>query len=333
MFTKRSFPFNPEIGSVAIPNFDGLKKIIPAEEMQVPLSPPGTGSWVYHKYHSFHDFPDRYGKVKDVEDYCKKVQIVSYEQYRALQESFNYKMWEWYTGMLVWKNQNPWTALRGSFYDYFLDYQGGYFGYKHGATPLHIQLNLNDSVVCAFNQTLHPIENGTGVIRLFDLHGKLLSEKNVPLSLDAQANILLGKVELPKSGNGIFFLRLLLLDKKGKELDENFYWLTTKAKSYEALNELGSVRLAAKAKKTLDGKTVLTITNPGSETAFFIRLKVTDEHGTALLPVYLDENYFTLLPGESRKVRLDLSGSAPVLSGGRYLVTEGWNSGLSRTKL
>ena len=333
MFTKRSFPFNPEIGSVAIPNFDGLKKIIPAEEMQVPLSPPGTGSWVYHKYHSFHDFPDRYGKVKDVEDYCKKVQIVSYEQYRALQESFNYKMWEWYTGMLVWKNQNPWTALRGSFYDYFLDYQGGYFGYKHGAAPQHIQLNLNDSVVCAFNQTLHPIENGTGVIRLFDLHGKLLLEKKVPLSLDSQAKKLLGKVELPKSGNGLYFLRLLLLDKKGKELDENFYWLTVKAKSYEALNELQPIHLAVKAKKTLEGKTVLTITNPGSETAFFIRLKVTDEHGTVLLPVYLDENYFTLLPGESRKVRLDLSGSAPVLSGGRYLVTEGWNSGLSRTKL
>ena len=69
--------------------------------------------------------------------------MVSYEQYRALQEAFNYKMWDWYSGMLVWKNQNPWTALRGSFYDYYLDYKGGYFGFKHGAAPVHIQLNLN----------------------------------------------------------------------------------------------------------------------------------------------------------------------------------------------
>ena len=333
MFLKRSFPFNPEIGSVALPNFDGLKKIIPEEEMQVPLSAPGTGSWAYHKYHSFHDFPDRYGKVKGVEDYCKKVQIVSYEQYRALQESFNYKMWEWYTGMLVWKNQNPWTALRGSFYDYFLDYQGGYFGYKHGATPLHIQLNLNDSVVCAFNQTLRKVENGSAVIRLFDLHGKLLSERKEQLSLDPQAKKLLGKVELPKSGNGLFFLRLQILAENGQKQDENFYWLTTKAKSYEALNELGPAKLVTTVRKNLAGKTVLTLSNPGKETAFFIRLSVEDQNGTTLLPVYLDENYFTLLPGESRKVRLDLSGSAPVLSGGRYLVAEGWNSGISRTKL
>ena len=81
------------------------------------------------------DFPDRYGKVKDIKDFCMKAQLVSYEQYRALQEAFNHKMWDWYTGMLVWKNQNPWTALRGFFYDYYLDYTGGYFGYKHGAEP------------------------------------------------------------------------------------------------------------------------------------------------------------------------------------------------------
>jgi len=333
MFTKRSFPFNPEIGSVAIPNFDGLKKIIPSEEMQVPASAPGTGSWAYHKYHSFHDFPDRYGKVKDLEDYCKKVQIVSYEQYRALQESFNYKMWEWYTGMLIWKNQNPWTALRGSFYDYFLDYQGGYFGYKHGAAPMHVQLNLDDSVVCILNQTLRKIENGTAVIRLFDLHGKLISERNEPISLDSQAKKLSGKVVLPKSENGLYFLRLLLRDEKGKELDENFYWLTTKTKSYDALNELGPARLVTTVRKNLAGKSLLTISNPGKETAFFIRLTVQDQNGTPVLPFYLDENYFTLLPGESRKIRFDLSGSAPVLSGGRYLVTEGWNTKLSRIKL
>ena len=235
--------------------------------------------------------------------------------------------------MLVWKNQNPWTALRGSFYDYFLDYQGGYFGYKHGAAPIHIQLNLNDSIVCAFNQTVQRMEDVTAVIRLFDLHGKLLSERKEPLTLDPQAKKLLGKVELPKSGNGLSFLRLLLLDKRGKELDENFYWLTAKAKSYEALNELSPVELVTKSRKGTGGKTVLTITNPGKESAFFIRLTVANEQGTTLLPVYLDENYFTLLPGESRKVRLDLSGSAPVLSGGRYLVTEGWNSALSLTKL
>ena len=134
-------------------------------------------SWTYHKYLPLMDFPDRYGKVKDIRDFCFKAQLVSYEQYRALAEGFNYKMWDWYSGMLVWKNQNPWTALRGSFYDYYLDYNGGYFGYKHGAEPIHIQLNLNDSVVCVLNQTAGKISSATASVLLYDMHGKLISEK------------------------------------------------------------------------------------------------------------------------------------------------------------
>ena len=81
--------------------------------LSLPLPSRGTGSWLYHKYLPLNDFPTRYGKVKDIEDFCLKAQMVSYEQYRALQEGFNYKMWDWYSGMLIWKNQNPWTALRG----------------------------------------------------------------------------------------------------------------------------------------------------------------------------------------------------------------------------
>lgn len=325
MFTKRSFPLNPEIGSVGIPNFDGLKKIIPEEEMQVPRTANGTGSWAYHKYHSFHDFPDRYGKVRDVEDYCRKAQIVSYEQYRSLQEAFNYKMWEWYSGMLVWKNQNPWTALRGSFYDYYLDCQGGFYGFKHGAAPLHIQLNLNDSSVCVLNQTASVLEKGIAVIRLFDLHGKMLSGQEETISLESHSKKLLNKIVLPKSGNGLFFLRLQLKDVNGNELDENFYWLSDRAKSYEAFNELESVKLQLKVSKSPDGKKMVTVGNPGKETAFFIRLKVTDEKGATLSPVYMDENYFTLLPGESRTVKIDLNSLIPASATPLKINAEGWN--------
>ncbi len=333
IFIKRSFPFNPEIGSIGIPNFDGLKKIIPQDEMQVPLKAPGTGSWAYHKYHSLRDFPDRYGKTKDVEDYCKKSQIVSYEQYRALQEAFNYKMWEWYTGMLVWKNQNPWTALRGSFYDYYLDYQGGYFGYKHGAAPLHIQLNLNDSAVCVLNQTAIKAENARAVIRLYDLHGKLISRQNESVNLEPQTKQLFGKISLPHTANGLFFLRLELIDQKGRQLDENFYWLTAKAKSYEALNELKPVKLKVAVSKTASGENSLKVSNPGRETAFFIRIKVVDEKGTTVLPVYLDENYFTLLPGETRKVIIDLNSPLQKPSGRLFVLTEGWNCTPARINL
>jgi mannosylglycoprotein endo-beta-mannosidase len=324
VFLERSFPFNPETGSIGIPNFEGLKKIIPENELIPPQRFREGRSWSYHKYLPLLDFPDRYGKVKDIRDFCFKAQLVSYEQYRALQEGFNYKMWEWYSGMLVWKNQNPWTALRGFFYDYYLDYTGGYFGYKHGAAPLHIQLNLNDSAVCVLNQTAVRSADLTAVTELFDMHGRLLSDTERGLSLDAQSLKLLDRINLPQGTDEVFFLRLRL-KHYSELLDENLYWLSNKKHSYEKLNGLEKVTTVTSVKR--DGKegAVIEISNPSDETAFFIRLKVVNLKDELVLPVFLSDNYITLLPGDTRKIGLDLSSVQVQAGNDLKLVIEGWN--------
>ena len=325
IFTDRSFPFNPETGSIGIPNYDGLQKIIPQEEMVPPQGPRPGKSWQYHKYLPLMDFPDRYGKVKDIQDFCFKAQMVSYEQYRALQEGFNFKMWEWYSGMLVWKNQNPWTALRGSFYDYYLDYQGGYFGYKHGAAPLHIQLNLNDSVVCIVNQKAVKTNALSARILLYDMHGKLISEKKNDVTLQAHSVQLIEKVALPVNTDEVFFLKLQLADQE-KIVDENLYWLSNKHHSYEKLNELQKVTVKSEIKKSTEGLSEIKLSNPGNETAFFIRLKVTNANGELVLPAYFTENFLTLLPGEDKVIELDLrTGKCAGGLTGIKLVIEGWN--------
>ena len=331
-FTERSFPFNPETGNIGIPNIEGLKKIIPENELFPPETPRGTKSWLYHKYLPLNDFPGRYGKVKDIGDFCMKAQLVSYEQYRALQEGFNYKMWDWYTGMLIWKNQNPWTALRGFFYDYFLDYTGGYFGYQHGAEPVHIQFNLNDSVVCALNQTPQNLDYLTSHIRLYDLHGNLLSEQKQELNLDAHTTRLLGKVELPGKDSGVFFLRLSLMNKD-KMMDENLYWLSNKGASYEQLNKLEKAKVELSARKSGLGKARVSITNHGSETAFFIRLKMVKEKNELVLPVFLSDNYITLMPGETKWLDIDYTGSLKQGQNKIRLVAEGWNVPLQEAEL
>ncbi len=321
IFTERSFPFNPETGSIGIPNYEGLQRIIPADEMMPPQGNRTSRSWTYHKYLPLLDFPGRYGKVKDIRDFCFKAQIVSYEQYRALQEGFNYKMWDWYSGMLVWKNQNPWTALRGFFYDYYLDYTGGYFGYRHGAAPVHIQLNLNDSAVCVINQTPENLTGLTASTILYDLHGRIISEKKEDLNLKAQDVILLKKVVLPGTDE-VFFLKLIL--RQGdKQVDENIYWLSSKPHSYEKLNSLEKVTVDASVSKNTDGRHTLMIVNNGKGTAFFMRLKIMNPAGELVLPVYFSENYFTLMPGDEKQVEADLS-SADVSKGSK-LVIEGWN--------
>jgi hypothetical protein len=324
IFTERSFPFNPETGSIGIPNYDGLIKFIPEEELFPPQGSRPGRSWQYHKYLPLMDFPDRYGKVKDIQDFCFKAQLVSYEQYRALQEAFNYKMWDWYAGMLVWKNQNPWTALRGFFYDYYLDYTGGYFGFKHAASPLHIQLNLNDSVVCAINQTAVITKPLLARIKLYDLHGELISENKKEIVLGAHSLQLLNKVNLPVGASEIFFLKLQLSEDE-RLIDENLYWLSNKHHSYEQLNELQKVNIKAEIKNNTDGRSII-ISNPENETAFFIRLKVINDKNELVLPVYFTENYLTLMPGEEKGINLDLSAARSSTGMNNLkLVIEGWN--------
>ncbi|HAM11406.1 MAG TPA: hypothetical protein DCP74_14325, partial [Bacteroidales bacterium] len=131
------------------------------------------------------------------------------------------------------------------------------------------------------------------------MHGKLLSEENKDITLQAHGMELLNKVALPENTNEVFFLKLQLTDRD-KVVDENLYWLSNMQHSYEKLNELGKVTVTTEINKTGEGQSVIKISNPENETAFFIRLKVTDSSNELVLPVYFTENYITLLPGDAK---------------------------------
>ena len=52
-------------------------------------------------------------------------------------------MWTRYSGMLIWKTQNPWAGLRGQLYDWLLAQTGGLYGARAACETLHVQLNLH----------------------------------------------------------------------------------------------------------------------------------------------------------------------------------------------
>jgi len=279
-----------------------MRKIMDEKDLQkLPGKSSVNDVWRYHKYLGYDKSIDQYGKPDGIDDFCKKAQLVNYEQYRALQEGFNAGMWTRYSGMLVWKNQNPWTALRGQFYDVFLEQNGGFYGYQHGAKPLHVQLNLSDSCVCLVNQTLADEKDLQVSAGLFDIHGKSLSTDLYPASIAAGKISVLKKINTSGLHEDVCFLRLKLLNAKGQDIDGNFYWLSKPGMSYEKLNELKPVSLQLEYKEN-----IALITNPTNETAFFIRLKVLDQKsGELALPVFMSDNYFSLFPGEKKEITID----------------------------
>lgn len=328
-FTFTSYPFNPELGSVGVPNVETMRRMMDEKDLTPPVGDKVNPVWRYHKYLGYDQSIASYGPVSGIEDFCKTAQLVNYEQYRALQEGFNAGMWKTYTGMLVWKNQNPWTALRGQFYDVFLEQNGGFYGYRHGASPLHIQLNLNDTSACVVNQTLTDANEVSVHAGLFDIHGKPLTSDIYSGSFKANSVTVLKKIATSNIKEDVYFLRLQLKSKEGQLLDENFYWLSHSGKNYTKLNELKPVSLKSEIRKDDSGKMRATVSNPTAETAFFVRLKPVEKAGgEPVVPVFFSENYFTLLPGESCTVEVDCTLLPKEVNPENLLVEpEPWNAG------
>jgi len=307
-FITQSYPFNPELGSVGMPNVETMRKMMAETDLQPPQRDRVNRVWRYHKYIGYGNYIKQLGEISGIEDFCKKAQLVNYEQYRALQEGFNAGMWDKYTGMLVWKNQNPWTSLRGQFYDVYLEQNGGFYGYRHGALPLHIQLNLNDSSICIQNQTYFDAKDLLIESELFDIHGSSIKKNSSKVSVGANTYKVTRKLFGNKKPGGFYFARLRLKNSRGELLDENLYWLTNKESDWLELEGLKMAEIQVGVTKNENGSLTTTIQNTGHETAFFLRMKISNKNsGELVLPVFMDDNYFTLFPGEKRQIGIDVS--------------------------
>ena len=139
------------------------------------------------------------------------------------------------------------------------------------------------------------------------MHGKLLSEQNNKVTLNAHEVKMLNKVILPSNTDQVFFLRLILKDQEGT-IDENLYWLTNKKHSYEKLNELEKVTpITLSLKEAILVMPQLKFPIRAKKPPFSYRLKVLNNKDELVLPSFFTENYFTLLPGDIKKVDLDFS--------------------------
>jgi mannosylglycoprotein endo-beta-mannosidase len=335
-FTNKFSPFNPAIGSVGFPNITSLRKIMDESDLVPPWIEKNMNSgkeevnstWTYHKYLGYGDFIERYGEVKGIEDFSMKAQLNNYEQTRSLQEGFNAGMWKWYTGMLVWKSQNPWTALRGQFYDTFLDQNAGFYGYKHASQPLHIQLNLDDTTVCIVNTIPKDRKDLSVKAIIYDIHGKILSNNEISISVKANSVTDTLNLKLPGTGGPIYFIRLSLINMKTNSvLDENLYWISSAKGDYTNFNDLAEANVSVTVNRTSSFKLLAEIRNTGGETAFFMKgMIINKTTGNQVLPVYMDDNYITLFPGEKKIIEVDLY-NINAEDASKLLVFEmdGWN--------
>ena len=305
-----------------------------------------AGGGEFKDIHVFQQALDaRYGKSSTVEEFARKAQVMAYEGHRAMFEAFGRNKYT-STGVIQWMLNNAWPGMIWHLYDWYLRPGGSYFGAKKANEPLHVQYSYDDRSVVVVNSYYRAFTGLKVEARVYNLD---LSEKfSREAAFDAAEDSSTRLFTLPEMAglSSTYFVRLRLSDAAGKMLSENFYWLSTAPETldwpksdwyhtptktfadYSALQSLPPVELKASSETAAHGEervTTVTVSNPGRALAFAIRLKVKKgAEGDEILPVLWEDNYFALLPGETRRVTAtwqarDLGRATPVVE------IQGWN--------
>jgi exo-1,4-beta-D-glucosaminidase len=226
------------------------------------------------------------------------------------------------TGVIQWMLNNAWPSMIWHLYDYYLRPGGGYFGTKKACEPLHAQFAYNDRGVDVVNDLQESFAGLKVEAELLNLDGtsKWKNAASVDVGPDKVARAFV--VPKPKDLSTTHFLRLRVSDAKGALRSDNLYWLSTRedvldwkntkwfytpTKVHGDLTALAGLSPTTLAVSTRfgagdEGSAVVRLQNTGKAVAFQVRLKVVDGKGEEILPVYWDDNYVTLFPGEEREV-------------------------------
>jgi exo-1,4-beta-D-glucosaminidase len=327
----------------AVPPRESLEKFIPKDHLW-----PIDDVWNFHagkeRFTTINVFTDgmtrRYGVATSLDDYERKAQAITYDGERAMFEAYGRNKYT-STGVIQWMLNNSWPSLIWHLYDYYLVPAGGYFGTKKAMEPIHVQFSYDDNAVAVVNSTYEALKGLKVSAKIYNIDAKEMTSKETSLDLDADGTA--KAFELPNvSGlSPTYFLKLWLHDSSGKLVSENFYWLSTKLDTLDwskrkdtvytpqkdfgdltGLNNLPQVKLEVGAKMEQDsakGSTRVSVRNPSGSVAFMVHLRLTrGKGGDDIVPILWEDNYFSLLPGESREIsasydKAALEGATAVL--------------------
>ncbi len=325
-----AYGFNTETGPGAqVPPLESLKKMIPQDHLW-----PVDEVWNFHcalldfsKLDRFiHALDQRYGGADTVEQFAQKAQMLNYELMRPMFEAFQAHKFS-ATGVIQWMLNAAWPKLYWQLYDYYLMPNGAFYGAKKACQPLHLIYRYGFNDIFLANDFNYPIENLLAKIRIFDIHSQKIFEKSLALNInEIESKHIFQLPHLPNL-SPTYFLDLRLYNAQGDQIDDNFYWLSTKADVLDYDARAGAWQFHTPSKEYADF-TLLTnlprvkintahvfqkigteqrisvdLENRSQQIAFFIELKVTGgTSGEPILPIFWTDNYLSLLPGEKRKV-------------------------------
>ena len=340
--------FNPEYGAPTLPTVEVLREMMDEKDLW-PINKP---VWDYLDGDGFHgmtgkyrDLVNKYGVSSSIDEYAKKAQLLGAMNAKSIWEVWNENKFgygdRYCSGLLFWYHNSPTRQVCGRMWDWSLEPTAYLYHTQHSLEPLHVQFEYLKNTVSIYNDYFQTFKNYQLKADIYDLNSKKISTQTKQIDLipeDAVLNNQL-KLDFSKVVTSVQFIHLQLNDAEGKIVSSNFYWrssdpylgkqtLTGPATAgFEPLAGMKKVNLQTKyaVKESNHFYTIeLEIKNPTSTIAFFTQLQLLDEASKPIRPSYYTDNFFSLLPGESKHVIIETQ--QPVFADLKTtVVVKGWN--------
>ena len=313
-----AFGWNTETGIGAnLPQLESLKRMIP-EEALWPLS----DVWDYHCTASSSAMNTTkvlqetvnglYGGFDSLEDFVRKAHAVDYDGTRAMFEAFRVRVPK-STGIVQWMLNSAWPSLYWQLYDWYGIPTAGYYGTKKACEPIQLLFDYATRKVYAVNESGDAAPHALqATLKVFDADSKLIGQETKAIKVGYRE--VLPVFDLKRYDGKPHFVALALTDESGPVAD-NFYCLPAKDNEYNwkktnwyitpvtAYADLAFVfkQPEADVEMSVEGNKV-TLTNKSGVIAYQNILKAKDASGNLVPSAFWSDNFFPLLPGETRTV-------------------------------
>lgn len=338
--------FNPEYGAPTLPTVEVLREMMDEKD----LWPINKEVWDYLDGGGFHlmstlytDLTNQYGPSKGIDEFAKKGQLVGAMNSKSIWENWNYNKLGYgdrYTsGLLFWYHNCPVRQVCARMWDHSLEPTASLYHTQNALEPLHAQFDYLKNTVSVSNDYLQAFTNYKVTAQVYNIHSKKVYEKSQSTDIPADGVVNdLFKIEFPANISQVHFIKLRLYNEKGKEVASTFYWRSSDkyegsktltgptTSGFESLSELKQTRLKTSFKtRKENGRHYIDaeIRNNTPTLAFFTQLQLLDAQGKPVRPSFYTDNFFSLLPGESKKITIETSSAD--LPPQATFVVKGWN--------
>ena len=340
--------FNPEYGAPTTPTIEVLREMMDEKDLW-PINKP---VWDYLDGGGFHlvaslykDLVNQYVEARDIEDFAEKGQFVGAMNSKSIWENWNYNKLgygdRYCSGLLFWYHNCPVRQVAARMWDWSLEPTASLYHTQNALQPLHVQFDYLKNTVSACNDYYRAFPGYKVTAEVYDLNSKKVWSRTAAIDLpeDGVVNDVF-KIDFPANITPVHFIKLRLYDERGKEVSDNFYWRSTNryegpetltgptTAGFEAISDLKPAKVSARYAQRTDEQghryIDVTLRNGGQALAFFTQLQLLDAGGKPVRPSFYTDNFFSLLPGESKTVTIEaLPGKLP--DNGSSLVIKGWN--------